>query len=295
MSWKERMKGSLQGVRSVTEAVEVSQRQTLPIDALRPGIGQPRRHFDDQRMDALVASVREHGILQPIVVRPVERAYEIVAGERRWKAAQRVGLAEVPVYVRTLSDDAARAASLTENLVREDLTPFDEIQGRLILVQVLLGTDDEAATILRLNQLEKAVHPSADEQTQIEALEQLFAQLGGEKWTSYTKAKLAVFGWHPEIVTAMQEGLEFTKAKLIQSAPEGLRSELLVLAQRGVSRSELQKKLASARKRSAPARTPYARAAQALSNSRKLAQLSPAKAEEAQELVMRLLDLLGEK
>ncbi len=103
---------------------------TLPIGQLKAGRMQPRTTFED--MDALVDSVKEFGLLQPILVRPVAGqadSYEIVAGERRWRAAQKAQLHEVPVVVRTMGDQDALQLGLVENLQRADLTPIDEALG----------------------------------------------------------------------------------------------------------------------------------------------------------------------
>ena len=105
-----------------------SQRR-VPIELIRPGALQPRRRFAEAELDALAQSIREKGVLQPLLVRPVaddEAAFELVAGERRWRAAQRVGLHEVPVIVRALSDAEALEIALVENLQREELSPLEE-------------------------------------------------------------------------------------------------------------------------------------------------------------------------
>jgi ParB family chromosome partitioning protein len=111
---------------------------TLPIEHLRPGSLQPRRHFDVAELDALAASIAERGILQPILVRPVAGAagrYEIVAGERRWRAAQKASVHEVPVIIRELDDEQALEVALVENVQRQDLGPIEEAEGyqKLIL------------------------------------------------------------------------------------------------------------------------------------------------------------------
>lgn len=106
--------------------------KTVPIEFLQPGSAQPRRHFDDAAIAALVESVREKGILQPLLVRrhPEQtNMYEIVAGERRWRAAQRAGLAEIPVVIKELDDSEALEIALIENVQREDLTAIEEAQG----------------------------------------------------------------------------------------------------------------------------------------------------------------------
>ena len=98
-------------------------------DLLRPNRFQPRVHVDDAKIDDLARSIRTNGIIQPIVVRKVDGAYEIVAGERRWRAAQRAGLMRVPVVVRDIPDDRLLAAALIENIQREDLNPIEEAQA----------------------------------------------------------------------------------------------------------------------------------------------------------------------
>ena len=102
---------------------------SLPLDKIIPNPGQPRHHFAKDALDELTASIREQGIIQPLLVRPRRNdpgRYEIVAGERRWRAAALAGLKEVPVLIRELSDEDVMAAALIENLQREDLNPIEE-------------------------------------------------------------------------------------------------------------------------------------------------------------------------
>ena len=98
----------------------------VDIDLLRPNKFQPRTHMDDARIEDLSRSIRSNGVIQPIVVRRTETGYEIVAGERRWRASQRAGLLKVPVVVRDIPDDRLLAAALIENIQREDLNPIEE-------------------------------------------------------------------------------------------------------------------------------------------------------------------------
>jgi ParB family chromosome partitioning protein len=104
----------------------------VAIELIRPGIFQPRRRFDEDELEALAQSVREKGVLQPLLVRPVDEAevaFELIAGERRWRAAQRAGLHQVPVLVRVLGDVEALEIALIENLQREDLTALEEAEA----------------------------------------------------------------------------------------------------------------------------------------------------------------------
>jgi len=98
-------------------------------DLLRPNRFQPRTHVDETKIDELARSIRSNGIIQPIVVRKVEGGFEIVAGERRWRASQRAGLLKVPVVVRDIPEDRLLAAALIENIQREDLNPIEEAQA----------------------------------------------------------------------------------------------------------------------------------------------------------------------
>ena len=105
---------------------------TLPVEALEPGPYQPRRVMDEASLLDLADSIRMRGILQPILARPDPTnpaRYQIIAGERRWRAAQQAGLHEVPVHIRAMSDTDAMAAGLVENLQREDLNAIEEAEG----------------------------------------------------------------------------------------------------------------------------------------------------------------------
>ncbi|HZK90400.1 MAG TPA: ParB/RepB/Spo0J family partition protein [Stellaceae bacterium] len=104
----------------------------VAIELIRPGAFQPRRHFDEAELEALAQSLREKGVLQPLLVRPIddaEAAFELIAGERRWRAAQRAGLHQVPVLVRALADVEVLEIALVENLQREDLTALEEAEA----------------------------------------------------------------------------------------------------------------------------------------------------------------------
>jgi ParB family chromosome partitioning protein len=115
------------------------------LDLLRPNKFQPRTHMDDARIDDLARSIRSNGIIQPIVVRRVEGGYEIVAGERRWRASQRAGLLKVPIVVRDIPDEGLLSAALIENIQREDLNPIEEASAYRRLVDEFQLTQDQIA------------------------------------------------------------------------------------------------------------------------------------------------------
>ncbi len=121
--------------------------QEIPVSAITPNARQPRRSFDEEAMAALTASVRELGVLQPILVRASgEGTYELIAGERRWRAAKRAGLPLVPALVRTADDTASLEQALVENIQREDLNPMDEAAAYQQLLEDFGLTHDELAT-----------------------------------------------------------------------------------------------------------------------------------------------------
>ncbi len=103
---------------------------TLPVESLTPGKYQPRTHMDPDALNELAESIKAQGLMQPILARLIDSGkYEIIAGERRWRASQMAGLREVPVLVREVSDDVALKMALIENIQREDLNPLEEAQG----------------------------------------------------------------------------------------------------------------------------------------------------------------------
>lgn len=123
----------------------------LPTAALRPNPRNPRRAFPNAELDELVASLRERGIIQPIVARPAQdtaETYEIIAGERRWRAAQRAGLHEVPVVIIEASDAEALQLAIIENVQRADLNPLEEAEGYRALIEEFGNSQDELAKIV---------------------------------------------------------------------------------------------------------------------------------------------------
>ena len=121
-------------------------RKNLSVASLRPGKFQPRRSFDDATLKELADSIGAHGVLQPLVVRPVGGGqFEIICGERRWRAAQKAQLHDVPVIVRDMDDEQAMQIALIENLQREDLNPLDEAEGYQRLMEEFAHTQEKLA------------------------------------------------------------------------------------------------------------------------------------------------------
>jgi len=120
--------------------------QTVRVADIEQNRAQPRKTFDDDAITELAESIQQHGILQPILVRPFgDQRYQIVAGERRWRAAKRIGLSEVPVIIRDLTDSEASQFALIENLQRENLNPIEEAAGYQVLMNEFGMTQEEVA------------------------------------------------------------------------------------------------------------------------------------------------------
>ena len=146
----------------------------LPISQVESCAGQPRKHFDDAALADLADSIREHGIIQPLTVRKLASGYyQIIAGERRWRAARLAGLTQVPAIVIEADDRKAMELALIENLQREDLNPIEEAEGYKTLIETYHMTqEDAAATVgksrpavanaMRLLPLDESVREAAE-------------------------------------------------------------------------------------------------------------------------------------
>lgn len=130
---------------------DVQVKKTLRISEIEPNRGQPRKNFDEAAISALADSIREHGVLQPLLVRPLAMGgYQIVAGERRWRAARMLGLDEVPVVIRDMTDMEAAQIALIENLQRENLNPIEEALGyRKLIDEYDMKQEEVAKTVGR--------------------------------------------------------------------------------------------------------------------------------------------------
>ncbi|RQO69179.1 chromosome partitioning protein ParB [Aquitalea sp. FJL05] len=143
-----KLKGLGRGLDALlaTSAAVDDRLTTLSIDLIRPGKYQPRSHMNEVALDELAASIRAQGIIQPVVVREVGLGeYELIAGERRWRAARKAGLTEVPAVVKTVADEAALAMALIENIQRQELDPIEEAQGLKRLISEFGLTHETAA------------------------------------------------------------------------------------------------------------------------------------------------------
>ncbi len=128
---------------------EAGNGMTLPLDEIIPNRAQPRKQFDETALAELADSIAQHGVLQPLLVRPMpDGSYQLVAGERRWRASRLAGLTEVPVVVRDMTEQEAAELALIENLQREDLNPMEEALGYQTLMEGYGMTQEQAAQVV---------------------------------------------------------------------------------------------------------------------------------------------------
>ena len=262
--------------------------RSAPLDAVRPSPRQPRKHFDQAAHEQLTHSVREQGVLQPVMVRPVDGHFEIVFGERRWRAARAAGLERLPIIVRELDEAQADLLAAVENLQREELSRYEEVSYKLRLVAALLG-EDTGLAIATLKALRSAPQNQPERVAQLQAL---FTQLGRESWVSFVTNGLPVLRLPDALVDAVQSGeLDYTKAVLIARAPEREQGALLETTRSGLSHAELRGKIRNLNPGPAP-RSAAALVRQQLS-PRRLAALPPDRLKKVETLLDKLSELLG--
>ena len=131
--------------KSVKEENNAGDILYVDINDIKPNTNQPRKTFDEEKLEDLAASIKEHGLIQPIVLRSVGAGYEIVAGERRWRAARKVGVKKIPCIVRELSDEENMLLSIIENMQREDLNPIEEAEGLNQMIDTYGLTQDQVS------------------------------------------------------------------------------------------------------------------------------------------------------
>lgn len=197
-----------------------SSSQAISIDRIELPQQQPRRYFNSEKMAQLIQSVKEHGILEPLLVRPLSNGkYELVAGERRLRAAQAAKLPEVPVVVRELDDRQALQVALLENLQREDLNPIEETEGILQLLTLALDTSsDEVVSLLHqaYNAKQRGRDLNGNVTIQIKKVEEILATVGRFNTESFRSNRLPLLNLPDDVLEVLRQGkLEYTKARTI--------------------------------------------------------------------------------
>lgn len=197
-----------------------SKQKTVAIEFIKVNDKQPRRWFDPDKMVQLMESVREYGILEPLLVRPLDGGgYELIAGERRLRAAREIGLNEVPVVIKEFSEKQALSVSLLENLQREDLNPVEEVEAILELLAINLDVETEdIRKILNLvaNSKKRDIALSDRVLTQLEQIEATLTLVGRFNAESFRATRIPLLNLPQDVLTALRQGkIEFTKARLI--------------------------------------------------------------------------------
>jgi ParB family chromosome partitioning protein len=206
---------------------------TVPIDKIRLPLKQPRRYFDPDKLAQLVQSVKEHGILEPVLVRPLhDGEYELIAGERRLRAAREAGLVEIPIVSRDFDDKQALQVALMENLQREDLNPVEETEAVLELLALSLEIDNqEVVSILHqsFNAKQRGQELNQNVLIQVEKIESVLSGIGRFNAGTFRSSRLPLLNLPDDILSALRRGeIEYTKAQAIARVKsEGQRSELL--------------------------------------------------------------------
>ena len=205
---------------------------TVNIDKIRLPAQQPRRYFDPEKLSQLVQSVKEHGILQPLLVRAVNGEFELVAGERRLRAAKEAGLTEVPIITKELSDLQTLQIALLENLQREDLNPVEETEGILELLSIELDVNSgEVISILNqvANAKKRGLELTENVSRQLEIIESVLSGVGRFSAESFRTSRLPLLNLPDDVLEILRQGkIEYTKARAIAKLKdEDERRELL--------------------------------------------------------------------
>lgn len=210
----------LRGVAALLGEPPVAAAQVVAISSIRLPQQQPRRYFDPEKLEQLTISVKKLGILEPLLVRLLHPGeYELVAGERRYRAAQKAGLTEIPVVVRELTDEEALQLSLIENLQREDLNPVEETEAilQLLATQLSSSTQEARALLYRMqNEVKGKVTQNVLGSQEGELVKTMFDSLGLMSWESFVSSRLPLLNLPDEVIEALRQGqIEYTKAQAI--------------------------------------------------------------------------------
>jgi ParB family chromosome partitioning protein len=278
--------------------------QIIEIDSISLPDSQPRRYFDPQKLEQLTQSVKAHGILENLLVRPIEGkegAYELVAGERRYRAAIAAELTEVPVTIRELADEEAFSIALVENLQREDLNPVEETEGIVTLLGIQLKESPEIVISLLYrmdNEQKKKVTNNVIGNVEKQKIESVFANLG-QNWQSFVNNRLPLLKLPTEILEVLRQGkIEYTKAKAIALVKdEQQRKKILEEAlDKNLSLVQIKEKIKalSTEDNSTPSPSTQVKTITSRLNHSKLWEKNPKKWKQVQNWLQKIENLLEE-
>ncbi|MDF5730889.1 MAG: ParB/RepB/Spo0J family partition protein [Rhizonema sp. PD38] len=197
-------------------AADVEHSITINLSCIQLPTQQPRRYFDPQKLQQLAESILTHGILEPLLVRPLsDKYYELVAGERRYRAAKEIGLSEIPVIVREMTDVQAIELALVENLQREDLNPVEETEGIITLLASKLNIPSREVSQLLHRLAKQGDNVVGNEETRI-LVESVFRIVGKMSWESFASHRLPLLNLPNPILEVLRSGkIEYTKARAL--------------------------------------------------------------------------------
>jgi ParB family transcriptional regulator, chromosome partitioning protein len=224
-----------------TATAEKSEQPALSIAIaqIKLSDSQPRRYFDEHKLEELSRSIKELGILEPLLVRPLSGGdYELVAGERRLRAAQLAKLTDVPVVIREMDDTVAATVRLVENLQREDLNPIEETEGILELLAMRLEITTQEV-ISHLTKMRNVCDRYKEENSELRhnvmshehtrVIEELFSSLGRMGWESFVKNRLPLLNLPDDVLEVLRSGkLEYTKARAIARVKDEQQRKMLI-------------------------------------------------------------------
>ena len=203
-------------------------KDTLPLNSIASPLYNPRTYFDLEKLQQLAESFKEHGMIGRVTVRPIEgkeQPYELVAGERRFRAAQLANLAEVPVEIKELTDQQAIAVALEENLNREDLNPIEETEGILQLLSLESGLEKPEITSLLYKMIKGRNVPTTFQ----EVVFKVFETIKNLTWQTFARDRLRLLNLPDLILEAIKEGkIEYTKGiEIAKIQDQSVQDELL--------------------------------------------------------------------
>lgn len=299
------------------EVAEGRGQLLLPLSAISYNPRQPRKHVAQAGLDELAASIRDKGVLEPVIVRSVELGYELVAGERRTRAAALAGLDAVPAIVVDLDDRQALEVSIIENLQREDLNAVEETEAVLGLLELTLDRGrGEVIALLQALYGEERGRPASKRFTEREKSEArgLFGRLGRFSLSSFVSNRLPILDFPASVLDAVRDGrIAFTKAQAIARVEnEGDRDRLLGAAiAEGLSLSQIRRRITELRRSETGRRDSGATTSRALAdeaarqvlvnstkrllNRRKLATLPPERLQRVSQLLEELRNELQDE
>lgn len=290
----------LKGVAALLGEPTVSAAHFTDINLISLSKQQPRRYFDPEKLEQLILSVKEHGILEPLLVRPLLNSeYELVAGERRYRAAQAAKLNQVPVVIKVLSDGEALHLALVENLQREDLNPVEETEGilQLLALHLEVAVEDVVALLHRMrNEVKGNVNQNVLVSSEGEKIQAFFNTFGLISWESFVSSRLPLLSLPTEILEVLRQGrIAYTKAQAIaRLKDEEKRKTLLDEAiSQALSLSNIQERIKAVQSLKNPPTTLKFRASEVIRrHSKSKAWDDPKKQKRLEKLLIQMEALL---